>query len=330
MAALAADVSFYLQPSNGAHPAIELINDVPNILGRSEKNRIKDARISREHFVMTVDEDLNSVYMKHVGLRQSSVNGVVIRPKGVQRLDVNDVIRFLSDSTEHEYTLRTKEVPASNSQNAVVIVNPVIVLASPTKIGVVSPPIIAVAIPIPQIPITITQKGVAAADILHGQLLHSYTNKMCTVANNINATTLLASKTVVEYSRSNALENAACTMKQTVKKRGLSSIVESRNELIVFNMHGNITVQRSSDATNTYKTCIGYTVQSALCVIGPQDLRLNCACDAFRKAHENTDCAISQGRNTISDRRFKNHCKHTIMIVALHFFSESELRLFLA
>jgi FHA domain len=361
MAALAAAalpaVYFYLEPSgeNVAQHSIQLNNGQNNILGRSKELLIKDPYISREHIHMkvTLITPDAEVTMTQVGSRESSVNGDVIRTSGVKRLKVNDVICFLSNSKAHEYTLRLrtndteKNVVASvNSKNAAI--------ASPTKI-VVSPPIIAVAIPIPQIPtgappiiavavpipqiptgappvfavaVPISQipTGVVAANVLHERSLPCYSKNMCSLPNNINVATLLASKTVVAYTQSNALTNAAITIKEMVAKLG-QSILESRKGLIVFNNDGDITLQLTS-TNNLYDTRVGYTVKSEGELV-PQDLVLSCTCVAFRKASGNTQCTLSQGRNIRTDKNTKNHCKHTIVITALHFFTEIELCLFL-
>ena len=60
--------SFELQPTkraltNRALPTIELSNDEPNILGRSEKWRIKNQSISRKQIRLTVDACAVYIYI---------------------------------------------------------------------------------------------------------------------------------------------------------------------------------------------------------------------------------------------------------------------------
>ena len=339
MACAATPAVFVLQPTNEALPTIELSNDKPTILGRCAKWRIKDQSISREHIVINVNLKDAQVTMTQVGSRDSSVNGGVVSiSSGVKRIKVKDLICFLSTSNAYEYTLRSNDteknvvdivVASVNSKNAAI--------ASPTKI-VVSHPIIASAIPIPQtptgvspiiavaIPISQIPRGVVAANVLHGRSIPCHSNNICSLPNNINVATLMASNTVVSYTQSTALKNAAMIIKEMVEKPG-QSIIESRKNLIVFNNYGEITLQHTS-MNNLYETCVGYTVKSEGELV-PQDLVLSCNCVAFRKATGNTQSTLLQGRDIRTDKNTKNHCKHTIVITAFHFFTELELRLFL-
>ena len=424
MAAALADVSFYLEPWNDALPAIELSNVEPNILGRSEQWRINDQSISRAHIELNVDLELHSVYFKHVGQRQSSINGVLIRPKGVQRLDVNDVICFLSNSTEHAYTLRTKTP---------VIVNPVIVafpanmlvpppngsqgnlfMLQPTDpllpcielsndcnniLGRTSDPkwcITNAFISMEHIgmavhenepkPVVMRHLGLNPSSVnnvlvsrndryctelaindviwfLSHDCATEYTLKhmvvsnptvdsavileaaapvttvllaspmnmspllafpMCVCKHNISATTLLESKRVPVYpsSCSNALGNARMELITGKHERNDLLLVMGIDDYGV----ARITVQHSS-TKNKYCTSIGYNTLSEL--LSCSDLTVNCKCSAFLKNPSNTIAAIFQGRDPIIDVSKHNHCKHTLVIVALHFFSDPELHKFL-
>jgi hypothetical protein len=228
---------------------------------------------------------------------------------------------------------------------------PVIVVASPTKTTniVELSPIIAVGIPIHQIPV--------AADVLYGEMIphlgdrrhpppiggwggkrtkhvfkreRSYcsSNNLCNLRNNINATTLRLSNTVVAYAQSDALVNAAKTIKKmTANPSGVSILDEARRGLMISNNHGAITLQHTDMLD--YETRVCYAVKSQGELV-PQDLLLKCKCVAFTKASGNTQSSISQGRNVCSDLDTKNHCKHTIVLTALHFFTDSELAMFLA
>ena len=134
------------------------------------------------------------------------------------------------------------------------------------------------------------------------------------------------SNTVVGYPQSTAFTNAALIIKEMVAKPG-QSIIESRKKLIVFNNDGEITLQHTS-MNYLYETRVGYTAKSEGNLV-PQDLVLSCYCPAFRKAKGNTKCSLLQGRDIRTDRNTKNHCKHTIVITAFHFFTQTELRRFL-
>ena len=345
---------FMLQPTNPSLPCIELSSDCNNILGRSSDSKwcITNPRISMEHIGMAIHEkEEKPVVMKQLGEEASSVNGVLVSNTDLccTELAINDVIRFLSYDAATEYTIKL----VLNTTNPPVIVD------APAPA-----PIIAVAIPIRhQIPTGVlaavqmmrhpgdrrhpptelggwggsrTKNGFKSERsscfdeiLLYGQSLPCSSNKICSLRNNINAANLLSSNTVVTYPHSDALINGALTIKKMfpAKQSGPSIVHEARKGLIIVNNLGAITLQHTDMLA--YETRVCYAVKD-LGVLGPQDLLTNCLCIAFALASGNTQCSISQGRNVVHDSDKKNHCKHTVVLTAVHFFSDDELRRFLA
>ena len=308
--------SFMLQPTDPTLPCIELSNDCNNILGRSSDPKwgITNPFVSRLHIGMAIHEsEEKPVVMRQLGMQPSSVNDILVHREDpyCTELVVNDVLRFLSYDPATEYTIKL------NTTNPPVIVEapaPAPMNISPKNMLVrqiaVTPPVIVEAPALA--PMNMSPKNMLVRQI-------ALTSKnMCFLKHNISTTTLLQSNRVPAYpSGFNALRNARIE---------LITFKHERNDLLLLMGVDRITVQHSS-TKEKYFTSVGYNTLSAELL--SSDLTLHCTCPAFLKNSSNKIAAILQGRNPIIDVSKLNHCKHTLVVVCLNFFSDPELHFFL-
>jgi hypothetical protein len=237
----------------------------------------------------------------HIGIaiHESEEKPVVMRQLGMQPSSVNDILVHREDPYCTE-----------------LVVNDVIRFLSydpateyTIKLNTTNPPVIVEAP-------ALAPMHVSPKNMLVRQNAIT-TSKMCILKHNISTTTLLQSNRVPAYpSGFNALQNARIE---------LITFKHERNDLLLVMGVDRITVLHSS-TKEKYFTSVGYNTLSAGLL--SSDLTVHCTCHAFLKNPSNKIAAILQGRNPISDDRKINHCKHTLVIVCLHFFSDPELHFF--